>query len=160
MQIINLRNGTTKIDKEDWEEISKKYGKPYLNQNGYVVVQKMIDGKKKTLRVHRIIMNAQPGHEVDHINRYRTDNRRCNLRICTISENRRNSGNRRHNTSGYRGVSYWSNPSPRKKRWEAYIRVDGKKKRIGYFSTALEAAKAYDIAAKETYGDYAVINGV
>jgi len=160
MPTYNLRNGTTEIDQEDWDWITKEYGSQRINDNGYVVVQKITDGKNKIFRVHRLIMGALKGQEVDHINRIRTDNRRENLRICTVAENRRNSGHRKHNTSGYRGVNYFTNEQKRQKRWNAYIRIDGKRKNLGYFHTAIEAARKYDEMAKIHYGEFAVLNGV
>ena len=92
--------------------------------------------------------------DVDHINRNRLDNRLCNLRICSHQENAYNIGLKSSNTSGYIGV-YWNTE---KNKWCARIRINGKKKHCGYFSSIIDAAKAYDKKAKETRGEFAVLN--
>lgn len=159
MAEIILKNGSFLIDDDDLF-LLLLYRKPWINENGYVVMCPRGKGHTKTVRLHRIVMQAPTGMEVDHINGIRTDNRKENLRLCTTAENRRNSRIRNDGKSGYKGVSFFSNPQKRKKRWEAYINVDGKRIKLGYFKTAIEAARAYDTAAKKHFGDYAKINGV
>jgi hypothetical protein len=78
-----------------------------------------------------------PGsHEIDHINRNPSDNRPCNLRLCTRGQNNLNTKVKRSNTSGIRGVSY--DPSSIKNPWRAYLR----QKRLGHFATKEEAEQA------------------
>lgn len=79
-----------------------------------------------------------PKQHIDHINRKRTDNRISNLRDATPTTNNRNKSRQKNNTSGVTGVS-WNRAS---KAWEAYINVEGKRKRIGMFGTVLQAADA------------------
>ncbi len=88
---------------------------------------------------------------VDHINGDRTDNRRCNLRLCTNKENVRNARVASHNTTGYKGVSY----NKRRKKYESRITVDGRQLFLGYFINPIEAALAYDRAALRYLGEYA-----
>ncbi len=59
-----------------------------------------------------------------------------------------------NNTSGYKGVSLFGRDS----KWKAQIQVDGKKRHLGYFDDKIEAAKAYDRAALELHGEFAVLN--
>ncbi len=59
---------------------------------------------KGTTTLHRFLMGAQPGDEVDHINRTKLDNRRSNLRFVTHAQNCINAGLRNTNTSGFKGV--------------------------------------------------------
>jgi len=93
--------------------------------------------------------------EVDHRDLNKMNNRRDNLRICTPSQNCANRRGRL-SKSGYRGVS---SITTGKKRWRAYISRNGKQKRcLGYFYTAVEAAKAYDLAAIEHWGEFASLN--
>jgi hypothetical protein len=75
------------------EHIFKQY-KWYITDNGYVVWRGKKEGKKQTVRLHRLIMSAQPGQIVDHINRNKLDNRRSNLRFVTAKENAQNGSGR------------------------------------------------------------------
>lgn len=77
-----------------------------------------------------------PKHQIDHINRIKTDNRIVNLRDVNNSTNHHNVGIRKHNTSGVTGV-YWSN---NKNKWVASIEINNKKYHLGIFNT-LEDAK-------------------
>lgn len=109
--------------------------------------------------LHRWLMNAKPGELVDHINGNSLDNRLCNLRIVTDSQNTWNS--KAHNDSKgstYKGVSFWSfKHYTRKKPWVTQIMKNGNRKKK-YFATEIEAAEQYNIWALELYGDFAVIN--
>ena len=91
---------------------------------------------------------------VDHVNGNGLDNRRANLRQATNQQNSQNRGLSSINTSGYKGVGF----DRRRRKWRAYIHVDGRQRHLGYFTTAPEAAAAYDIAAIEHFGDYARTN--
>lgn len=109
--------------------------------------------------MHRIIAGAKPGEVVDHINRDPLDNRRCNLRICTIQQNTWNSVHpkRSPNASKYKGIYY--NKSQRgTKKWRAQIMVNGKKLNLGNYDNEEDAARAYDTAARNYFGEYARTN--
>lgn len=112
-------------------------------------------GKRATVLMHRVITGAAKGTEVDHANQNTLDNRKANLRVCTASENARNRGKTARNTSGYKGVSF----DKRTGKWDARIGLNGKRRHLGYFDTALEAAAAYDRAALEMHGTFARHNG-
>lgn len=111
------------------------------------------DGKNKTIAMHRLILNAPNGMFVDHINHDPLDNRRANIRLCTPAENTRNRRPQK-NGSGYKGVRYKKNQNL----WEARIRLNGKRRSIGYYATAVRAAIAYDKAAREMHGEFAHTN--
>ena len=118
------------------------------NAKGYAKCRKKIDGKIKTVLAHRLIMNAQEGSIVDHINRNRLDNRKSNLRMVDIKANRVHSELRPGNTSGYAGVQRQKNS------WVAMITKDGKYGVIGHYETKEDAIKARRKAEMEIYGVY------
>lgn len=119
-------------------------------------------GKKTSIQLHRFILDAQPGQVVDHINGDPLDNRRANLRICTVRENSTNvvrSKNRKR--GGFKGVSW----NPNAGKWEAGIaagevRANGKRRRLylGLFVDPGDAARAYDAAALKYFGEFAALN--
>jgi hypothetical protein len=122
-------------------------------------------GNKTSLRVgnkymgllHRFILGLKKGDgkEVDHINQNPLDNRKCNLRLVTRSQNMMNRTAIRNNTIGFKGVNF----SDRcKLPYRAYIRKDGICYRLGRYATAIEAARAYDKKAIELFGEYACPN--
>lgn len=106
--------------------------------------------------MHRFLLGATGSVEVDHRNGNTLDNRRRNLRLATHQQNARNAGPPSHNTSGYKGVHFQSRL--KSKPWEAYIRYDGKRHFLGYFASAIEAAEAYDQAARAHHGEFARLN--
>jgi hypothetical protein len=98
------------------------------------------------------------GFLVDHINRDKLDNRRLNLRLATKSQNEQNKTKRRSNTtSRYKGVVKMSG---RKKCWRATLTEEGYNIHIGTFYSEKEAAIAYNQAAYERWGEFAVMNDV
>jgi hypothetical protein len=105
--------------------------------------------------MHRRILNAPDEFVIDHINYNGLDNRKANLRLATRTQNNRHT--RRINKTGsskYKGVNWYT----REKRWVAKITADGKTFPIGYFKDEIEAARAYDEAAKTYHGDFAALN--
>jgi hypothetical protein len=111
--------------------------------------------REKTIWMHREIMKAPKGILVDHRNSDDLDNRRDNLRLATYSQNGYNSRiDKSKASSQYRGVRF------RKKsvRWVVVLRHQGKKIWIGSFKTELEAARAYDAAARKYHGEFARLN--
>lgn len=149
------RGGIAYVDDLDFENLNQYswYGQAAKN----TVYAVRVIGKfpfQRTTLMHREIMGFPKNMEIDHINGNGLDNRRSNLRICTTAQNQRNSKKRADNTSGYKGVVFYK---PYNK-WMAHIRMNGKKKTIGYFDTAEQAARAYDKAAREMFGEFAKTN--
>lgn len=142
-KIILPRGKVVLIDDEDFEKI-KKYKWHFAL--GYAKTN--IPGKKSPQLMHRIILNAPVGMDVDHINGNGLDNRKKNIRICTHSQNLFNQGKYKNNTSGLKGVSIHRN------KWIAKISVKGKRIELGYFKTKELAYKAYCIACKKYHGEY------
>ncbi|MGA2092115.1 MAG: HNH endonuclease [Sedimentisphaerales bacterium] len=113
-------------------------------------------GETTTKRLHRIIMNAPDGLLVDHKNRKGLDNRIANLRLATHSENCCNREKMRHSTSQYKGV--YCEKRRGREQWRANIRFNGKRIFLGYFNNEIDAAKAYDAAAKKYHRIFARLN--
>jgi hypothetical protein len=102
----------------------------------------------RNYRAHRVIWaifhGEWPRGQIDHINGNPSDNRIKNLRDVTNEENHRNMKTRSDNTSGVMGVFFYKT----RKKWEAYIKTDGRKKHLGYFANiddAIAARKAAEI---------------
>lgn len=108
------------------------------------------------LLMHRFILNAPKGMDVDHINGDSLDNQRANLRVCTHAENGRNIHKNNRNMSEYKGVRFKRD----RKKYVARIKVNYKSIHLGYYETPDEAALAYNVAAKKYFGEYAWLNQV
>lgn len=116
---------------------------------------RQVNGARRAILMHRLILGVEISRViVDHINRDTLDNRRINLRSCTIAQNACNSKMRVDNTSGFRGVR----PTPKGKSFTARIRVNRTAYVIGSFPTAWLAAKAYDDEAVRVHGEFATLN--
>lgn len=99
--------------------------------------------------IHRLIMNAQPGEFVDHINGDTWDCRRENLRLCTHQQNMQNRKVHSHSKTGVKGVC-WDG-----KTFRARIRINGKQVWLGRSPTVEGAAALYNAAALEHFGEFA-----
>lgn len=111
--------------------------------------------KNTRIFLHRFLMDAPEGVEVDHENGDTLDCRRStNLRLATHLENMQNTKRRSHNRSGFKGVRLRCDG----RAWCARITIDGKETSLGSFATAEEAARAYDASALANFGEFAKIN--
>lgn len=113
------------------------------------------DGKSSSIALHRFILDAPSGVQVDHIDHDGLNNTRANLRLATPRENQWNKRACHHGRSGYKGV-HWVNKSSL---WRARIHDEaGKLCHLGYFDSPTEAARVYDAAAKRMHGNFAYLN--
>lgn len=135
------------VDAADYEWLSQW---TWHLQNGYAVRRK----KRKTIYMHREIMQTPQGMIVDHKNRNKLDNTRDNLRNCTYAENTANQTRRRGTSSRFLGVSYKKDH----KKWCAQFPQNGRSRCIGYFTDEVDAARAYDRRAVEMLGAAARLN--
>jgi hypothetical protein len=96
------------------------------------------------------IPNPENKQFVDHKNNIRTDNTLENLRFVTNQENNRNSSLSKKNTSGIKGVGFHKNTN----KWCAYIKINGKKIHLGYYTNIEDAKRMRQNKAKEIFGIY------
>lgn len=129
----------------------------YHKATGYMRVIVPGVGEKRS---HRVIFHMHHGYcpkVIDHINRIKTDNRVENLREATHQENARNRDKISVDTySKYKGVTY--NKNRDNYCWKAYYETGGKAIHLGYFSSEIAAAYAYNNAVVDLYGEFAVLN--
>lgn len=163
---IKLTKGKyAKVSPEDFAEINKHKWQVINNISDtfYAIRSVRINGRKKRLFMHREIMQPPPfditqGGEkivVDHKDGDGLNNTRENLRIVTAAENTYNRKKyKKRCSSKYKGVSREKDS----KRWRAIINYRGIPIRLGFFDSEIEAAKAYDEAARELYREYAKLN--
>ena len=157
--VLLTQNKFTIIDDEDYKLISDyKWCVSEKRNNTFYAVTNTKD--RKRLYLHRLIMEANKGDEIDHINHDTLDNRRSNLRITNPQQQQWNRTKGHFPCSSeYKGV-HWFKWGKRHKRWKAVITVTRKTIFLGYFLHEIEAAREYDKAAIEYFGEYAYINGV
>ena len=154
MKKIQLPNGLfSLVDDDDYEKLNQyKWRLGRRSVVRHQVKEEYKSKKRKTILMHRMIMNPEEGYVVDHINHNIFDNRKENLRICTQQQN---SFNRKKQKSAfhskYKGVSFYK----KTKKWMASIKLNNKNIYLGIYDEEENAAKAYKVAAKKYHGEYA-----
>ena len=139
------------VDDEDFEELNRYKWHAHKNRENFYAVRFC---KGKRVSMHRVILNAPDDLQCDHMNHNGLDNRKCNLRLCTVAQNNHNRRPRKNATSKYKGVSF----DTYKKKWEAAIRIKSLRIHIGRFNYEQDAAIAYDFKAAELFGEFAFLN--
>jgi len=135
MKKIKLTRGKLAIvDDEDFDFLNQ--WKWCFISSGYAGRAERINKKRgKFILMHRLINKTPIGFETDHLNRNKLDNRRSNLKTVTMSQNKMNTGVQSNNTSGHKGVHWFK----RDRKWQVYIKKDGKRIHLGYFSNIKSA---------------------
>jgi hypothetical protein len=161
MEVVLPSGDVCFIDEEDYY-LFKKYSWILHISNGkkrYIISQNIQNSKNKKNKLHRIILGINdPMVIVDHINGNGLDNRKSNLRICTCSQNKCNSGKQIINTSGYKGVFKVKRLNGYK--FVARIRKNYIPYHLGTFDNKIEAAKAYNNGAMKYHGEFAKLNKI
>ena len=155
-QIPLTKNKIALVDDEDFEYLMRwKWciSGRYAIRGVYIG---KLDGKNKFKHIlmHRVINKTPDDLYTDHINGDGLDNRKRNLRTCTIGQNNINKLTKTIYTSKYRGVSW----DKRKKKWRACLQLNRKHIFLGYFKCQIKAAKAYNNAAIEFHGEFCRLN--
>jgi hypothetical protein len=108
-------------------------------------------GVRRNILMHREVMCAMKGQEVDHRDHNGLNNCKGNLRFCSKAENQWNTGKQRNNTSGFKGVDWYA----KYEKWRARISINRKVICLGYFESAQTASVAYRVAAEKYCGNFA-----
>ncbi len=156
MDIALTKGQVAIVDGEDYEWLSKWKWHAILSHSGYRAMRSCrcsLTGKHRGVLMHRQIVACLHGLQVDHINNNTLDNRRENLRVCNSRQNHQNR-KKGYGTSKYKGVLL----PPKYKSYKARITADGKIIELGYHKNEIDAAKAYDRAAIEYFGEFANTN--
>ena len=135
------------FDLEDYELIKDYCWCESISSFGYHMLTATIAGTNKRIRFHHLL-NCQ---KFDHINRNPLDNRKSNLRPCTISQNGMNAKIPKDNTSGYIGVTFHKATN----QWRARISINKCRKELGSFENKEDAIRARLKAEAKYYKDFA-----
>ena len=159
MKQISLTQGKIAIvDDDDYESLSQYKWFAHRSGGGrYWYAGRNVqypNGKRAMIRMHRTILAAPDNMMVDHQNGNGPDNRRSNLRLCNRQQNSFNCGPKRNSRSGIKGVWWYSKLG----KWAASIVLSGRRIHLGYFSDKEDAARRYNEATCELFGEFAGLN--
>lgn len=146
-----------KVSDSDFKVVSKfKWSIFAGNTTFYALTTWIEKGKKTTKYLHRLILNAKSNEFIDHIDHDGLNNQRRNIRLCSPAQNSKNMSKHRDNQSGLKGVSL----DKRRGNFRSRIKIGNKHVWLGSFRCALDAAHAYDAAAKKHFNQFAKINQI
>lgn len=143
------------VDDSDYEIINQWKWYAHKSANTYYACRmERIEGKRSIIRMHRAILGLKDNNvHVDHIDHDGLNNQRNNIRICNSSRNQGNSLSRK-GTSQYKGVSW----DKARNKWIACVKFKYRHIHLGRFEHEIEAARAYNKAAQQYFGEFAYIN--
>lgn len=156
MKYIPLTQGKfALVDDEDYEGLNQWKWRVNKNHNNYYAVRTQHHGEgiREEIIMARLLMEAPKRMQIDHINGNGLDNRKENLRVVTHQQNAWNT-KKRKGSSIYKGVRWFAQTN----QWFVQICKDCKVLYIGLFDNEQHGAMAYDIWAKDLFGEYARLN--
>jgi hypothetical protein len=153
---IQVSGYTVLIDEADLELVGGYRWRAMKSKSGKVYAYTVVGGK--TVGLHRLILGTDSGLDTDHRDGNPLNNRRSNLRPATHSQNMANKAAHRNNRSGLKGVYRAPMGKGGGRPWRAAIQAKKRRHFLGTFTTAEQAARAYDEAAREHHGEFAHLN--
>lgn len=155
MKEIPLTKGfVALVDDEDYEKVRYHKWQALTGGRKRKWVYAKTDIGHRCILMHRFILGDIPGVEYDHKDGNGINNQKANLRRCRRGQNNANHKPWLGSRSKYKGLYL----HPQNKRWVARITVNKKKRSLGCYATELEAAAAYDRAARKLNGEFALLN--
>ena len=148
-----LKGETFVFDIEDYERVKQLCW--HITPKGYVMSRAPWNPK---LNMHRYLMgvDADSSIMIDHINHNTTDNRKCNLRLVSCSENRANTQATSRNHTGVVGVSR----DKTRNKWKAELTFKGITHHLGRFDSFDDAVAARKAAEEKYFGQYSYDNSI
>lgn len=136
------------IDTDDIQRVSEIFW--HMGKDGYIIYTKP---GMDTIRLHNFIMNVTPNKKfhIDHINRNRSDCRKCNLRLVTAQQNSMNSSIIRSSATKLRGITFDKSSG----RYKARIGLNDRRIMLGSSKDPIECAQMYNWAAPIIFGEFA-----
>lgn len=164
VKLIELTLGySAMVDDDDYERLTRKsWHARVAPHTVYAIRTIALPGKKYTgTAMHREVLNlsVNDGKIVDHIDGNGLNNQKSNLRIATFSGNSANKRKKRDTSSRFIGVYLYRNGETKSRAWGACIRK-GKNIFLGYYEKEVDAARAYNEAAKRIHGEFAKLNHI
>lgn len=140
------------VDDEDFDLVNRYKWRAYLNHGiWYAKRDVRLPGGGRIVKLLHMFLTGFA--QTDHRNGDGLDNRRVNLREATRSQNNANQRKTR-GSSRFKGTCWHK----AKKRWLAGIKVFGRRQNLGYYTDEIDAALAYDAAARHLFGEFAALN--
>lgn len=146
------------VDDADYKLVAEhRWGLRRHRKTAYAEEARSCCSRTSAVQMHRLVLNAAPDQQVDHVDGNGLNNTRANLRLATNSNN---AANRRKQASSsqFKGVWFRRSRSTGPGTWAACVKQDGVRKYLGSFSSEEAAARAYDDGARRAFGAFAAVN--
>ena len=154
MKKIALTQGKEVLVDDEWYPILKQW--KWYYDGAYAKRDIGTRTNRQPMFMHRYILMAPDGYDVDHKNQIKLDNQTHNLRLVKPAKNYINRKMLSNNKTGFKGVCF----DKSRGQFTSHIQINHKQHNLGRFPTAIEAAQAYNEAAKRLHGKYAYLNPI